>query len=424
MLEAKFVRENADVVRAAIKKKHMTVDLDRYLKLDEEVRKLESSWQEERAKQNSRGSSIRSLDGDDLQKARKELGEIKSRLKEIDKQLPPLKEERYHIASFLPSIPADDVPDGVDDKDNVELYTEGDIPTFDFDVIDHVTYGLDNELFDFERAGKIAGSRTYFLKNQGALLDLAIQRMAIDLAIEKGFSPMMPPMIVRKNAMFGTGYFPGGEDQSYVCERDEAWLVGTSEVPVTSYHSDEILNESDLPKRYAGISSCFRREAGAAGKDTRGLYRIHQFNKIEQVVICRNSEEDSIKHHDEILKNSKEILKRLELPYRVVNVCGGDLGQGQVQKFDIETWMPSRNAYGETHSASRFHEFQSRRLNLRYRDEDGKVHFCHTLNNTLIATPRVLIPMLEVHQQSDGSVKIPKALQPYTGFDSIQAIKK
>ena len=247
------------------------------------------------------------------------------------------------------------------------------------------------------------------------MLHQAVLRLAIDQMIDKGYQLMTVPVLVNEDVMYGTGYFPLGRDQAYLAERDNKSLVGTAEVPLTAYHSDEILDASDLPKKFIAVSTCFRREAGAAGKDTRGLYRIHTFDKVEQVVIGPNDEAQSIDYHQEILANSEDVLKALELPYRVVNVCTGDLGQGQVQKFDIETWMPSRDSYGETHSASRFYEFQARRLNIRYRDEDGKVHFCHTLNNTVIASPRVLIPLLELNQNADGSINIPQALRGYMG---------
>jgi seryl-tRNA synthetase len=216
--------------------------------------------------------------------------------------------------------------------------------------------------------------------------------------------------------MRGTAYFPGGEEQAYRVEKDELNLAGTAEVPLTAYHSGELLNESELPKKFVALSTCFRREAGAAGKDTRGLYRIHQFDKVEQVIVCRNDEQESKRWHHEILANSEAVLQALNLPYRVVNVCSGDLGRGQVQKFDLETWMPSRNGYGETHSASRFHEFQARRMNLRYKTADGRKNlFCHTLNNTVIASPRILIPILELYQNLDGTVTIPEVLRPYMG---------
>jgi seryl-tRNA synthetase len=231
--------------------------------------------------------------------------------------------------------------------------------------------------------------------------------------VQRGFTPMVVPVLVKEEVMYGTGYFPTGRDQAYLCERDELSLVGTAEVPLTAYHFGEMLKETDLPIKLCATSTCFRREAGAAGKDTYGLYRIHLFDKVEQVIICRNDVEESKRFHAEILQNSEDVMQALGLPYRVVNVCTGDLGMGQVQKFDIETWMPSRDGYGETHSASRFHEFQARRLKMRYKDGAKKTHFCHTLNNTVIASPRVLIPILEVYQNEDGSVTIPDALRPY-----------
>jgi len=235
--------------------------------------------------------------------------------------------------------------------------------------------------------------------------------------LERGFTPMTVPLIVREPAMTGTGYFPLGREQAYEMANEDpgVFLVGTAEVSLTSYHMDEILDEKDLPRKYVGMSSCFRREAGTYGKDTAGIYRIHQFDKVEQVVVCRNDVEESKRWHEAILANAEAVLQKLQLPYRVVTVCTGDLGIGQSFKYDIETWMPSRAAYGETHSASRFYDFQARRLNLRYRDKDGKLQFCHTLNNTVIASPRVLIPIMELYQNADGSISVPEVLRPYMG---------
>jgi seryl-tRNA synthetase len=241
-------------------------------------------------------------------------------------------------------------------------------------------------------------------------------RFALDLMVAKGFVPLTVPTLVRSETMVGTGYFPGGEDQAYRCdERDDLVLVGTAEVPVTALHAGEILDVKDLPIRYVAQSSCYRREAGTYGKDTRGLYRVHQFQKVEQVVIDVADEARSLAHHQDIVANAEEVLNALELPYRIVNVCGGDLGLPQVQKFDIETWMPSRKGYGETHSASRFHDFQARRLNLRYRGQDGVVRVCHTLNNTVAASARMLIALLENHQRQDGTVWVPPPLRSYLG---------
>jgi len=272
---------------------------------------------------------------------------------------------------------------------------------------------------DIPRGVKLAGTRSYFLKGDGALLEMATLKYTLDKLVSKGFTPFLVPHLVTDFAMTGTSYFPGGEEQAYRVEKDNVNLIGTSEVSVTAYHSGEILKEEELPKKYTGYSPCYRREAGTYGKDTHGLYRIHQFQKVEQVILCKNDPEESKKMHEMLLKNAEEVLQDLKLPYRVVAVCTGDMGQGQYYKNDIETWMPSRDSYGETHSCSTFHEFQSRRLNMRYKDKDGKIHFCHTLNNTCIASPRILIPILEIYQQKDGTVKIPEVLRPYMGGKTV-----
>jgi seryl-tRNA synthetase len=257
------------------------------------------------------------------------------------------------------------------------------------------------------------------------LLELAVLRFTLDHMMRRGFVPMLVPHLVKDEAMIGTAYFPGGEEQAYRIEKDAVNLIGTAEVPLTAYHYDEILSEAELPKRYVGMSACYRREAGTYGRDTRGLYRIHQFHKVEQVIICVADEQVSIAEHEDIVRHAEEVLQALQLPYRVVTVCGGDLGAGQVKKYDIETWMPSRNAYGETHSASRFYDFQARRLKLRYRDRQGRVHYAHTLNNTVIASPRILIPIVEIYQQEDGSVIVPEVLRSYMGgVERIERKKK
>ena len=322
----------------------------------------------------------------------------------------------FDAAMLTVPQPADEaVPVGEDDTQNVELRKRGEPPTFDFEAKDHVELMTALGMLDLERGVKLAGARNYVLRGDGALLHQAVLRLAVELMIARGYVQLSVPILVRDAMMVGTGYYPGGEEQAYRCERDEMSLVGTAEVPLTSFHSDEILNEQDLPLKYFACSTCFRREAGAAGKDTYGLYRMHAFDKVEQVILCQSDVEQSKTFHQEILANAEDVLKALELPYRVVNVCTGDLGQGQVQKFDIETWMPSRNSYGETHSASRFYEFQARRLMLRYRDEHKKIRFCHSLNNTVIASPRVLIALVENHQTREGTIRVPKALRPYLG---------
>jgi seryl-tRNA synthetase len=312
--------------------------------------------------------------------------------------------------------PADpEAPFGEDDTQNVEMRTWGEIRKFDFEPKDHVELGLELGILDIERGVKLAGSRNYFLKGDGALLHWAVLRYAMDYMLMQGYTPMSVPLLMKDEVMMGTGYFPGSEEQTYQMECDSLNLVGTAEVPITAYHSGELLTEDQLPIKSVALSTCFRREAGAAGKDTRGLYRIHQFDKVEQVIIGENDIEKSKAYHNEIQANSEAVMQGLGLPYRVVNVCTGDLGRGQAQKFDIEAWMPSRNSYGETHSASRFYEFQARRMNLRYKTNDKKNVFCHTLNNTVIASPRVLIPVLELNQNADGTITIPEVLRQYMG---------
>lgn len=282
---------------------------------------------------------------------------------------------------------------------------------------DHVELSKNLDLFDIERGVKVAGARSYFLKGEGTRLAHAILNLAMDHLHKQGYTLMDPPHIVSRQAMIGTSYFPGGEEMAYhLDERDEGfYLIGTSEVPVASFHADEILSVDELPKRYAGYSPCYRREAGTYGKDTHGLYRVHQFYKVEQVVLCVADPTESEKFHYELLGNAEQVMQLLDLPYRIVDVCTGDMGQGQVFKHDIEAWMPSREAYSETHSCSSFYDFQARRLNTRYKNEAGKNTFCYTLNNTCIASPRILIPFLENHQQEDGSIRIPEALQPFMG---------
>jgi seryl-tRNA synthetase len=325
----------------------------------------------------------------------------------------------------VPNVPAADVPEGLTDADNVEIRRWGEPPSLSFTPRDHMELGEALDLIDFKRAVRIAGTRTYYLKNEAVLLELAVLRFTLDHMIRRGFTPMLVPHLVKDEAMIGTAYFPGGEEQAYRVEKDAVNLIGTAEVPLTAYHYDEILSEAELPKRYVGMSACYRREAGTYGRDTRGIYRIHQFHKVEQVIICAADEQVSIAEHEAIVRHAEEVLQALQLPYRVVNVCGGDLGAPQVKKYDIETWMPSRNAYGETHSASRFYDFQARRLKLRYRNRQGRVQYAHTLNNTVIASPRILIPILEIYQQEDGSVIVPEVLRPYmSGIKRIEPKKK
>lgn len=421
MIDIKLLRENPDKYVQAAKDKRFDVDIDALLAMDADLLAARRELQEIRTRQNQAGKDIAGLAGERKQAAIAAIAQLKARAKELIDRVAAIEPSYDEAMLRVPQVPSSDAPVGADETENVEIRREGELRKFDFAPADHVAIGKALDIIDIERGVKLAGSRNYVLKGAGAMLHYAIVRMAVDQMLAKGYVLLNVPVLVKESVMEGTGYFPIGRDQAYLCERDSMSLVGTSEVSLTAYHSGEILDQAELPKRYVALSTCFRREAGAAGKDTYGLYRIHYFDKVEQVVICRNDESRSVELHQEILHNSEEVLRALELPYRVVNVCTGDLGLGQAQKFDIETWMPSRNSYGETHSASRFYDFQARRLNLRYRDEDGKTCFCHTLNNTVIASPRILISVLELYQNADGSVTVPKALRPYMGgLDKIK----
>jgi seryl-tRNA synthetase len=413
MIDIKLIRENPQRFKDGAKAKKISADIDRLLEIDAQLADSKKKLQDIVTEKNRIGKDIPKLSAEQKKEALASLSAFKEQEAALNEHLKALQPEYDTLMCQVPQPAAPEVPFGEDDTQNVELRKWGTVRSFDFKPKDHVELGTDLGILDIERGVKLAGTRNYFLKGDGALLHWAVLRFAMDHMIRKGYTPMSVPLLMRDEVMMGTGYFPGSEEQTYQMERDSLNLAGTAEVPVTAYHSGEILSESQLPIKSVAMSTCFRREAGAAGKDTRGLYRIHQFDKIEQVIISENDEAKSIAYHQEILSNSEEVLQALELPYRVVNVCTGDLGRGQVQKFDIETWMPSRNGYGETHSASRFYEFQARRMNLRYKNAAGKNVFCHTLNNTVVASPRVLIPILELYQNADGSVTIPQVLRPY-----------
>ncbi len=437
MLDIKYIRENTEHVKKGATDKHITCDVDGLLAVDERRRQIQQELDQLRQQSNEKGSQVglyrnpkwiekqgieRKEADEAAQRLQEELAGVKAHSKTLEQEQQDVLQQYQELMDRIPQPADPEVPYGKDETEGVELRRYGEVPEFDFEIKDHVALGADLDIIDLERGVRLAGSRNYILKGAGARLYHGVLRMACDMLIERGYQQVQVPVLVKEEAMYGTGYFPTGRDQAYLCERDGLSLVGTAEVSLTALHAGEILSESDLPKRYFAVSTCFRREAGAAGKDTHGLYRVHLFDKVEQVILCHNDIEQSKKFHQEIQQNAEDLMARLEIPYRVINVCTGDLGMGQVQKFDIEGWMPSRKSYGETHSASRFYEFQARRLHMRYRTGDKKMHFCHTLNNTMVAMPRIMIPLLELNQQSDGSVVIPKALQPYMGgMDRIVA---
>ncbi len=416
MIDIKWIRQEPDAIRAAALKKRVHCDVDRILYLDLELRRDGQRIDELRALQRTQGKLVAKASPAEREALLEEQRSVKLELKALEDRTGPMRSELDALLLTVPNPPAAEVPEGKDDTENVELRRVGERPVFDFEPLDHVALAEAQGWLDTQAGARVAGSRNYFLLGDLVLLEAAVMRFAFDHMVAKGFLAATVPTLVRRETMVGTGYFPGGEEQAYRCdERDDLCLVGTAEVPLTAMYAGEILDPARLPIRLVALSPCYRREAGTYGRDTRGLYRVHQFQKVEQVVIDAADPALSLEHHHSILENAEEVLRALDLSYRVVDVCGGDLGLGQVQKFDIETWMPSREAFGETHSASRFHDFQARRLNLRYRDAEGRVQFCHTLNNTVAASARMLIALVENHQVADGRVRVPAALRPYLG---------
>ncbi len=415
MLDIRFIRDNLQLVKDGARAKRVSVDFDALLELEAKVRGLQQQWEALQAERNQLSKTIGRAAADEREALKGRVATIKTEMDGLEGTLAPLRQELDEKLLLVPQPARADVPIGKDDSENVEVKRWGTPRTFDFPVRDHAELGKQLGILDTERGVKLAGSRSYVLKGAMAQLEAAVLRMTTDKLNGKGYTQMSIPVLVKEDCMVGTGYFPTGREQAYFIEKDALALVGTAEVSLTSYYSDEILNEEDLPYRFFAQSGCFRREAGTYGKDTQGLYRVHQFQKVEQVIIAPADTATSELLHAELLHNAEEVLQDLELPYRVVYVCTGDLGQGQVRKHDIETWMPSRKNYAETHSCSTFHDFQARRLKMRYRNKNGDKFFCYTLNNTAIATPRVLIPLMENHQEVDGRIRIPKKLQPYMG---------
>ncbi|MDP3994051.1 MAG: serine--tRNA ligase [Candidatus Doudnabacteria bacterium] len=421
MLDIKFIRENQEAVRKAVKDKGIDLDLDKLLAVDERRRKLTVEIDELRRQ---RRAIAQSRDIEKGKAAKQKLGALESELEQTEKDFGVLM-------LVVPNIPSPETPVGVAAA-NKEIYKWGEITKFDFEPKSHAELGKALDVIDFERGAKVSGFRGYFLKNEGVLLQLGVLFYALTKVISRGFTPVVPPVLVREFALVGSGHFPFGKDEVYqignlhsLKEQDEGtkdkmYLAGTSEPSLLAYYTDEILDEKDLPIRFCGISACYRSEVGSYGKDTKGLYRVHEFMKVEQVVLCKNDLAETKRWLMELESISKEILQDLRLPYRVIINSTGDQGAGKYEMHDIETWMPSRKAYGETHSNSALTDWQARRLNIRYRDRQGKLHFVHTLNNTAIASPRILIAILENYQQKDGSVQIPDVLQGFVGKKEIK----
>lgn len=408
MLDINYIRENLEKVKKDTLDRKANVDLDKLLSLDTQRKELILKVDVLRQKRNE---AARSKDIETGKKIKEELGGLEKQLQEIEKE--------WHILMLqVPNILMDEVPRG-DVSQNKVIKKVGDLPKFSFTPKDHIELGKLLNIIDFDRGVKVGGFRGYFLKNEGAKLHWAILQFAFDHLVQKGFSPVVPPVVNKRFALVGGGQFPWGEEDTYKIS-DEDFLVGTAEIPLMAMHSDETFDLKDLPKKYVGMSACFRTEIGSYGKDTKGLYRVHEFYKVEQVILCEADKRMSLGFFEELQDNSEEILELLDLPFQVVALSSQDMGKKASLTYDIETYMAVRAGYGETHSNSIVLDFQTRRLKIKYKDTDGKVKFCHALNNTAIASPRILIPLLENFQQADGSVKIPEVLQKYTGFSEIK----
>lgn len=425
MLDIKFIRENKDLIKEGARKKHIDFNVDDLIKIDDERRALLTKVEEKRTEQNSYSEKI--AKASDQNERTKMIGEMKVLKDTLQKEEDELKEilKKWQLLMVaVPNLPDMSVPEGESDAENREVRTWGEIPKFNFAPKGHIELMQNLDMVDIDRGPKVAGFRGYFLKNDGALLSFAIWQFVLETFVSKGdFVPMIVPSLVRREPFIGTGYLPQSEEDLYKTQ-DGDFLAGTAEVSTMGYFMDETISKEELPKKFISFSPCFRREAGSHGKDTKGIYRVHEFYKLEQVVLCEASHEVSVKYHEELTENSEKLLQTLGLPYHVVINCGGDLGLGQVKKYDIEAWVPSENKYRETHSSSYFHDFQTRRLNIRYKDGDGKMKFVHSLNNTAIASPRILISILENNQQEDGSIKIPEVLQKYMGGRKVIEKKK
>ncbi len=418
MLDIKFIRENKDLVVAGAKKKHIEIDIEHLLALDDKRRELQKGIDEKRSEQNIASQQIAMSAPEARQEIIARMQGVKDTMKLAEESLQEVLKEWRALMVRVPNIPDMSVPEGESDADNQEVRTWGDVPQFGFEPKSHVDLMLANDMADFERGAKVAGFRGYFLKNEGARLVWALERFVQDRFTGKGFVPMIVPSMVRREPFVGTGYLPQSEEDLYKTQ-DSDYLAGTAEVGTMGMYMEETLDKSALPIKFFSFSPCFRREAGSHGKDTKGVFRIHEFVKYEQVVLCEANHTESVKWHEELTANSEALLQELKLPYRVVVNCGGDLGLGQVKKYDIEAWMPSEKKYRETHSSSYFHDFQTRRLNIRYRDTDGTLRYVHSLNNTALALPRILCQIVENGQRADGSITIPDVLRGYMGADVI-----
>jgi seryl-tRNA synthetase len=424
MLDPKFIREQPDAVKDGVRKKGGNPSIvDEFLTLDTERRTLVQATEARQAELNAASAKMAQATPEEREAMREELRSLSDAVKTEQANVADMDKAWVSLLRQIPNIPAADVPEGASEKDNVVVRTEGTKPEFSFQPKDHEELALKLNLLDLERGSKVSGAKFYYLKDELVLLEQAVMRLALDTVKEQGFSLLGVPHLARAAAFYGTGHFVTAEDaiegDIYHTERDDLYLAGTAEIGLINYRADEILTESELPLRYAAYSPCYRREAGTYGRETRGLYRVHQFYKVEMVALVKPEEAQA--EHERLLTIAENLLKKLGLHYQVVLNCGGDLGHPQVKKWDIETWLPGMNKFGETHSCSNDTDYQSRSLNIRYKNTEGATVYVHTLNNTVLASPRILVAILENYQQEDGSIVIPEALHSYTGFHTISA---
>ena len=415
MLDKRFIREHPDDVKRAVREKGIDLDVDEILHLDAAVRKLQHELDQAQARRRSSSREFAQADEARRAQLRAEHAELETHLRALREQLAETTEQLQALMLLTPTIPWAGAPVGPDESANVVIRTHGTPPEFDFQPLDHVELLEKRGWADFTRARKVAGERAYALTGDMVLLERAVHSYALDLLRDKDFTLVSVPSLVREQALIGTGQFPAHREETYAITADDLYLAGTAEVALVGFHSDETLDHKHLPIRYAGISPCFRREAGSAGRDVRGLLRVHQFEKVEQFVICAADDAESDRWHEQLLGTAEQLLQGLGLAYEVVECSTGDMGAGKYRMNDINTWLPSLGAYRETHSCSSLHDWQARRANIRYRDADGTVRFAYTLNNTAVATPRILAALVENFQTSEAQVRVPAVLRPYLG---------
>ncbi len=416
MIDIAVLRDDPDTLKVALARRGVELDVDAMVQLDAERRRVRADAEQLRAEQKRSGQEISKLEGDEKQAAIARAGELAAEYKEALARADALDEQFEALWIRVPNLAHESAAEGIHEEDAAEVKRWGTIVEREHPVRDHKDLGEALGMIDVERAAKVSGTRFGYLTGAAVMIEFSLVRMALDMLAAEGFTPVVPPVLVREQALFGTGFFPDDDEQVYELPKDDLYLVGTSEVALAAMHTDEILDEEDLPIRYAGFSSCFRREAGAHGKDTTGIFRVHQFDKVEMFSFCHPDR--SWEEHEFLFSMEERIVQALEIPYRVVNVAAGDLGASAAKKYDIEAWIPSQERYREITSCSNTTDFQSRRLKIRFRSDEGN-RLVHTLNGTMVAVGRLLIALMENHQNPDGSITLPDALAAYTGFEEI-----